>query len=157
MIEVWSDGSCSYNPGPGGFGVVSASNGKIDYSFSKQCENTTNNKEELKGLIHALKYCDIVHPKEECIIYCDSAYCVNMCNDWIWKWSKNSWCNSKNKQVENLDLVKEIYNYINKENYHCQIIKVSAHTGNIFNEVADALATGNHNKLLKLKEKHNLT
>lgn len=105
--------------------------------------NTTNNRQELKALLWCLTFADEYFPNEKCLIKSDSAYVVNMCNDWIWKWSFNGWKNSKKQTVENLDLVQEIWKFISKEFYHCSIQKCTGHAGEIGNELADALATNN--------------
>ena len=157
MIKIYTDGACSGNPGPGGYGLVILKDDNIiKWRKSAFCANTTNNREEMKAIIEAFRLADFCFPNEDVFIYSDSAYCVNMINDWIWTWANNEWKNSKKKEVENIDLVKEIYNYINKEFYHCQVVKISGHSGEIGNEIADALATNNSRKYLKLIEDNNL-
>lgn len=139
----------------GGWGVVcfSDENENIIYDLESNASiNTTNNREELKALIWALNIADDQFPKEECIIYSDSAYVVNMCNDWIWTWASNGWKNSKKQTVENLDLVQEIWKHISKEFYHCKIKKCSGHAGEVGNEIADALARGYNNRVRDLIE-----
>lgn len=150
MITLYTDGACKGNPGPGGFGVVILSSDGIEYEYQEQCENTTNNREELKAILHAFKIACTYHRFDTVIVYSDSAYCVNMINDWIWNWAKNDWKNSKKKEVENIDLVKQIYEYLNMEFFPCQVIKVSGHSKNIGNEIADALATFNNKKYEKI-------
>ena len=151
---IFTDGACSGNPGPGGYGVVAIEDGQIIAVNSQSCENTTNNREELKAIIQAFELASIF--QKEVTIYSDSAYAVNMINDWIWNWAKNDWKNSKKKEVENIDLVKIIYNYITKENYNCRVIKVKGHAGEVGNELADALATLNHKKFIDICEKNDL-
>lgn len=151
MVNIFVDGACSGNPGPGGYGLVILKDDNIiQWRHSAFCDNTTNNREEMKAIIEAFRLADLGFPNEDVFIYSDSAYCVNMINDWIWNWSKNGWKNSKKKEVENIDLVKEIYSYINKEFYHCQVVKISGHNGEVGNEIADALATNNPRKYIKL-------
>ena len=156
MITFYTDGACKGNPGPGGFGVVALAEGEncniLVYKHSEQCENTTNNREEMKAILHIFKLVDFAHIKEPVIIYSDSAYCVNMINDWIWKWARNDWKNSKKVTVENLDLVLELYKYLTIEFFPCQVIKVKGHSGNVANELADALATNNKTKYAKILE-----
>ena len=162
VVKIFfTDGSCSGNPGPGGFGVVQIvsvwretlddyiESKSIAYHYSEQCENTTNNREEMKAILHVFKIA-ANDPDNQYIIYSDSAYCVNMINDWIWNWSKNNWKNSKKKEVENLDLVLELYKYINKEFFNCQVVKVKGHNNIVENELADALATNNITKFEKI-------
>ena len=156
-FEIYTDGSCKKNPGPGGWAMVVMQGDNI-LSFDKDltAEKTTNNREELKAILAALRLCARM-PEYNFIIYSDSAYCVNICNDWIYKWAQNYWYNSSNKIVENVDLIKEIYNHLNSneewEVRNFTIEKVSGHTGNLGNEIADALATNNMYKFAKLISK----
>ena len=143
----------------GGFGVVIFDDSDeffvLDY-VSCQVENTTNNRMELEAILWALDYADAVYPDEECVIHSDSAYAVNMCNDWIFKWAQNGWKTASKKPVENLDLVQEIYNHFRQDFYHCSIDKVSGHTGDIGNELADKLAIGSIKKFYNLCEENNI-
>ena len=149
-IEIYTDGACSGNPGPGGFGLVAVDGKIVKYAYNEECEETTNNREEMKAILHAFEYACKHFRFEDVLIYSDSAYCVNMINDWIWTWAKNGWKNSKKKTVENLDLVKELHKYLTMEFFPCQVIKVKGHDGNMANELADALATNNERKYQKI-------
>lgn len=164
MVEIYTDGSSKGNPGPGGFGVISLidvqirskdnwSTAKetkvIRYSYSEYCEKTTNNREELKAILHVMRIADS-DPDNNYIIYSDSAYAVNICNDWIFNWSKNNWLNSKKKEIENKDLVQNLYLYINKNFLNFQVRKTKGHSNILENELADALATNNGKKYKKL-------
>lgn len=157
MVCFYTDGACSGNPGPGGFGVIRISDKKVLYSHSERCEHTTNNREELKAILHAFEIATKFYRFKTVLIYSDSAYCVNMINNWIWNWAKNGWKNSKKKEVENIDLVKQIYKYLNIEFFNCQVIKVSGHSGDAANELADALATGNQVKYKKILKEKDIT
>ena len=88
------------------------------------------------------------------IIYSDSSYAVNIINDWIFTWVKNNWINSKGNQVENLDLILNLYKYVTINFFNCQVKKCTAHVGEVGNELADALATNNQSKYNKLKKEH---
>ena len=150
----FTDGSCRKNPGPGGYGVVSLilenEQLKINTYISKQTEEqTTNNREEIKAILEVFRMA-AEDGENQYIIYSDSAYCVNMINDWIWNWAKNNWLNSKKVRVENYDLVLQLYSYISKDFFNCQIKKCSGHSSIIGNELADALATNNLNKFKKI-------
>lgn len=168
----YTDGACSGNPGPGGFGVVSMGQRKIveinpqgnkrkvnkvsiDYFHEEYCPQTTNNREELKAILHVFKIA-AADPSHEYLVYSDSAYAVNMINSWIYNWAKNNWLNSKKQVVENLDLVKELYSYLNIDFFNCQVKKVSGHAGNVGNELADALATDSRAKIVKLIKDNDL-
>lgn len=118
---------------------------------------TTNNREELKALLHALKWTQsFLFKDEQCIIYTDSAYCANMFNDWIHTWARNGWKNSKKQTVENLDLVQQLYEFAKMEFPNFEIEKVRGHIGIAGNELADALATHNDSKFVKVLQKYNI-
>lgn len=153
MIEMYVDGACSGNPGAGGYGVVIIKDGMVQECHSAFCEHTTNNREELKAIIYALEFISTeeIPQEEQVIIYSDSAYCVNACNSWIFSWVKNNWKNSKKEEVKNIDLFQTIYKYLTSKFLPCQIVKVSGHSGNPYNELADALATGNQRKFAQYK------
>ena len=174
MVKTfYTDGACSGNPGPGGFGVIELKEVQIrkkdnwgnwstdfyqtyiEYIYNEQCEQTTNNRMELKAILHVFKLA-AADPDNKYIIYSDSAYAVNMINSWIWTWSKNNWKNSKKQIVENIDLVKELYNYLNINFFNCQVLKCDGHSGNVGNELADALATNNGNKFDKIIKQNNI-
>jgi len=152
-VTIYTDGACSGNPGPGGFGVVVfENNDRIpNLTHYEHSENTTNNREELKAILKAFEYAEKIYPDVSTIlIYSDSAYCVNICNDWIFTWAKNNWINSKKKTIENKDLVEQLYKYISKDFFNCQVIKVKGHANSEQNELADALASNNRNKYNKI-------
>ncbi len=137
---IYTDGSAHPNPGPGGFGVVVCDdNNNIITTYSKQTNHTTNNREEIKAILWAL----LTYGKsnEEVIVYSDSNYCVQMFNDWMFKWARNAWVKSDKKVPENLDLIHVYYNALN-EGYKINLKKVKGHAGNKYNELADGLATG---------------
>ena len=154
IIRFYTDGSCRTNPGPGGYGVLMLIDGwEVTKEYSEHCDSTTNNREELKAIIKALEAAtslleEMPNTFDKIYIYSDSAYCVNMCNDWIWTWARNDWKNSKKKVVENVDLVHTLYKYLNKDFFNCQveIRKVKGHVGIWENEYVDALATGDEKK-----------
>ena len=156
MLVFYTDGACKGNPGPGGFGVISLQENEVLYNYAEYCDDTTNNREEMKAILHVFKLVDFSKVKDTVIIYSDSAYCVNMINDWIWKWANNNWKNSKKQTVENIDLVKELYKYLTIEFFPCQVIKTKGHCGIIENELADALATKDKAKYKKILDKHNI-
>ena len=167
MLRIYTAGACSGNPGPGGYGVVGLIQIYDDILFAffdnKRCENTTSNKEELKAIISAIDIVQILPFTYN--IYSDSAYCVNIIKDWMWSWAKSNWRNSKNEEVKNLDLVKNLYYlYDNKKTSICQIHKVKGHLGlnvkgnidGIGNELADAFTKGDKIKYNNLYLKYNI-
>lgn len=146
--EVYTDGSAAPNPGPGGYGLAityhDSEGRRIQLTERSRSSDTTNNREELKAIISAFEHMEeLLQPEDTFTIYSDSAYCVNMCNDWIRTWASKGWKRSKNQPIENLDLVQTIYNYLNKFSFQCQVQKVKGHANDAGNELADALATDN--------------
>ena len=159
MIKIYVDGASKGNPGPGGRGVVAYDSIKneIILSYAQYYDHVTNNQAELQALLYALKLTQTKWEDEYCIIYSDSAYCVNMCNTWIHGWSKNGWLNSKKQQVENYDLVRAIYKYVSKIEPNFEIQKIPGHSGYTGNELADALASNNEKKFNDIVEKENIS
>lgn len=140
----------------GGWGVV-CFEGEELYSFDYAVnENTTNNREEIKALIYCLSTILELYQGEDFVIYSDSAYVVNMANSWIQIWAANGWRNSKKQVVENLDLIQELYKLLNQFFKAPDIRKCEGHAGEIGNELADALATTNLKKFLRLADEYNL-
>ena len=105
-ITIYTDGACSGNPGPGGWGAVLMYKGnKKEISGGKL--NTTNNEMEITAVIQALK-----NLKYPCNVklYSDSAYVVNCFNQgWIYNWRKNGWKNASKEPVKNKELWEELY------------------------------------------------
>ena len=147
---IYTDGSAHPNPGPGGFGVIVLDNDeKLLYNYNKRCENTTNNREELKAILYSfLNYgININNPLygfsnyDIPIVYSDSNYCVQTFNEWMFNWARNGWIKSDKNIPENLDLIQTYYDWYQK-GYRIDLRKVKGHAGNKWNEIADQLATG---------------
>ena len=152
----WTDGACSGNPGPGGFGVVELTeNNCIDYCYQHLFENTTNNRMELFAILHVASLASR-DPDNEYIIYSDSMYSVKAINEWMQSWASNNWKNSKKQPVENQDLLKPIYELFKTPFFNCQVIKCKGHSGELGNELADAVASNNMNKFDKLVDKNHI-
>ena len=134
-IILYTDGACSGNPGPGGWGSVLIFNG-IEKELSGANPNTTNNVMEITAVIEGLKAL-----KRPCNvnIYSDSAYVVNCFEkDWINNWIKNNWVNSKKEPVKNKELWLELYDLtkIHKVTFN----KVKGHSNVKYNNRCDELA-----------------
>lgn len=144
MITIYTDGACSGNGkenSKGGFGVVVIKDDKIIDAYQEFSENTTNNREEIKAILWALK--NYGYPKDEFqypLVYSDSMYCVNTFNEWMYNWARNGWIKSDKKPPENLDLIEEYFNSDKK----IELKYVRGHAGNKYNEIADGLATGRY-------------
>ena len=152
-VRIFTDGACSENPGPGGWAVVFNTESKCS-TISGNENMTTNNRMELKAVIEALKKVLSKNPSDvEYELYSDSAYVVNSINNgWIDKWQQNNWKTTKNDDVKNGDLWKElafIINRIKSLGIYIKIIKIKGHAGNTFNELVDKLAK---EESLKAKE-----
>ena len=134
MINIYTDGACSGNPGKGGWGVVILDNNK-EIFLNGGDQHTTNNKMELTAAIKALEYFEI---KKDLTIYTDSKYVKDGIESWIINWKKNGWKTSTKKIVKNKELWMQLDNLINKHNVTWKWIK--GHAGLEFNEKADELA-----------------
>lgn len=140
-IEIYTDGSSLGNPGPGGWGVVIVSREKIMKEIGGYEKETTNNRMELTAVIETIKYITKNFKKEKITIFADSSYVLTGITSWIFNWEKNGWRTANKKTVLNQDLWKElielIRNYENKINWQ----KVKGHSGHVYNERADEIAT----------------
>ena len=137
QVEIYTDGACSGNPGPGGWGAI-LSYKDHERELSGYEENTTNNRMELTGPIKALETL-----KEPCkvSIFTDSAYVSNAFNQgWIDNWTKNGWRTSKKQPVENQDLWQQLLALM--QVHQVKWIKVKGHSDNEKNNRCDLLATG---------------
>ena len=135
IINIWTDGACSGNPGPGGWGaLIKYDNSTKEISGSEK--NTTNNRMEMMAVIEALKYVDT---ESKINLYTDSKYVKEGITNWITGWKKNNWKNSKKKDVKNKDLWVELDTLSQKHNISWNWVK--GHSGNIENDIADKLAT----------------
>ncbi len=135
-VTIYTDGACSGNPGPGGWGAILMYE-DIKKEISGAKKETTNNIMEITAVLEALKLL-----KFECNvkIYSDSAYVVNAFNQgWIENWKKNNWKTSGKDPVKNRELWEELYELTQKHNV--EFIKVKGHSDNEFNNRCDYLAT----------------
>ncbi len=134
-VIIYTDGACSGNPGPGGYGaILMFGENKKEISGGKK--DTTNNVMELTAVIEALKLL-----KRPCYVklYSDSAYVVNAFKqDWISGWIKNNWKNSNKEEVKNKELWQELLTLTKTHNVIFN--KVKGHSDNEFNNRCDELA-----------------
>lgn len=134
-VTIYTDGACSGNPGPGGWGaILMYKDTKREISGGKK--DTTNNVMELTAVIEALKL--LKHPCEVSL-YSDSAYVVNaFLQKWIVNWQKNNWKTSSKEPVKNKELWQELLELTNV--HSVKFIKVKGHADNEFNNRCDELA-----------------
>lgn len=141
-VTIYTDGACSGNPGPGGWGAI-LMYGSFKKEISGGEAHTTNNRMELTAAIMAL---DALKEACEVNLYTDSAYlCRAFQENWIFNWQRNGWKTSGKKDVENKDLWMQLIAHTRKHaiTWH----KVKGHSDNIYNNRCDALAREAINKL----------
>ena len=134
--EVYTDGSCKGNPGPGGIGAVVYKDGAIDHTFSQGYYRTTNNRMELLAIISVLEKFGTA---EHITVWTDSEYARKGITQWMHGWEKNGWRLSNGKeQVKNVDLWQRLHTLVGD---HVAFKWVKGHSSEEGNETADALAT----------------
>lgn len=137
MITYYTDGSCSPNPGPGGFAVIKDMKPEILGAE----DDSTNIRMEGKALVAALKDA----AGAECEIYTDSEFWINVITKWSLGWEKNGW-KKKGGEIKNLDIVMEVCPLYRASN--ATLIWVRGHVGNEGNELADQWANKAREKYL---------
>lgn len=141
-VIIYTDGACSGNPGPGGWGAI------LMYKSAKKeisggMKNTTNNIMEITAVIEALKCLKV---ESDVQVYSDSAYTVNAFKQgWIYNWMKNGWKTANKEPVKNKELWQELYDLTKK--HKVEFIKVKGHADNEFNNRCDEMA---RSEILKL-------
>ena len=133
-VEIFTDGACKGNPGPGGWGAI-LRYGTTEKEIYGASKNTTNNIMELTAVIESLK-----NLKKPCelIITTDSKYVKNGITEWIHNWKKNGWRTAAKKEVKNKELWIELNSLIQIHSITCDWVK--GHSGHPENERADLLA-----------------
>ncbi|AGF75484.1 ribonuclease HI [Bartonella vinsonii] len=134
VVEIYTDGACSGNPGVGGWGAILRWNGHERELYGGK-EHTTNNQMELMAAIHALKAL-----KEPCSVdlYTDSVYVRNGISLWLEGWKKNNWCTASKNPVKNMELWQALDDVCARHTIRWHWVK--GHAGHPENERADALA-----------------
>lgn len=141
-VKLYTDGACSGNPGPGGYGAILIYKG-IEKEISGGQNNTTNNKMEIMAVIKGLEMI-----KEPCnvTVYSDSAYVVNAIQmGWLKNWKKNNWRKSDKSVVKNIDLWEQLLSLMQIHNV--EFVKVKGHSDNEYNNRCDKLAVSEREKL----------
>jgi len=133
---VFTDGSASPNPGPGGWGAVWVEDGAVREERKGKEGHTTNNRMELRALIEAFK----MLPDDAAVtIFTDSRLCVDTITKWAPNWERKGW-KKKGGEIKNLELVQELL-ALYRAHPDCALEWIAAHSGHRWNEYADALAT----------------
>lgn len=138
-ITIFTDGACSGNPGPGGFGGVLVYNGE-QKEFSEGYKFTTNNRMELMAVIKGLELVnELTEEPYNVKIFSDSKYIVDAINlSWVYNWERNNWKRNKNAEVMNPDLWKRLLQLMkdHKTTFHW----VKGHADTELNNRCDKLA-----------------
>ena len=133
-VEIYADGACKGNPGPGGWGALLTANGKVKEMFGGE-HKTTNNRMELMAVISALETL-----KRPCSVtlYTDSQYVQKGISEWIHAWKRRGWKTADRKPVKNEDLWRRLDAAAHTHRIDWRWVK--GHAGNAGNERADELA-----------------
>ena len=134
--KIYTDGACSGNPGPGGWGAVIFDQNNKQKNISGSEKNTTNNRMELLAAIMSLKK---IKTNSEVVIFTDSIYVKYGITEWMKNWKKNGWKNSSKKPVKNKDLWVKLDKLCEANSVSWKWVK--GHSTNEFNNLADELAT----------------
>jgi len=134
VIEIYSDGACRGNPGPGGWGALLRSQGEEKELWGGEAQ-TTNNRMELMAVIRAL---EALTGPSEVRVYTDSQYVQKGISEWIHSWKRKGWKTADKKDVKNVDLWKELDALASQHRVEWRWVK--GHAGHPENERADRLA-----------------
>lgn len=140
-VTIYTDGACSGNPGPGGYGVILSYNG-VEKEISGGEKDTTNNRMELMGVITGLSAlnqpCDVT-------LYSDSKYVIESIEKgWVYRWRDNNWMRNKKDPALNVDLWKQLLELLEK--HHVRFVWIKGHAGHPQNERCDAMAVAQTEK-----------
>ncbi len=134
-VDIYTDGACKYNPGPGGYAAILVYNGR-EKEVSGGEISTTNNRMELLAAINGLKML-----KEACevTLYSDSKYLIDSVEKgWVYSWQKNGWRKADKSPALNPDLWQELLGLL--ERHTVSFVWVKGHNGHEYNERCDRLA-----------------
>jgi ribonuclease HI len=134
IIEIYADGACSGNPGPGGWGVVLKKGPNVTEVFGGEID-TTNNRMEMTAAIRAL---ESIQEKSSIHLYTDSMYLKDGITQWIQKWKQNGWKTANKQDVKNKDLWQTLDTLCQQNDITWHWVK--GHAGHPDNERADILA-----------------
>ena len=143
MIEIYTDGACRGNPGPGGWGALLRS-GKHEKELWGGEQHTTNNRMEMTAVIESLK---AMKRPSDIVLTTDSQYVRKGITEWIVGWKKKNWQTAARKPVKNADLWKEIDRLAATHNIEWKWVK--GHSGHAENERVDELANKGIDELPK--------
>lgn len=133
-VTIYTDGACSRNPGPGGWGAILMFGDEQKIIYGSDVE-TTNNRMELKAAIEALSS---LEERMSVTIYTDSKYMKDGIEVWVQNWKSNGWKTARNKPVKNVDLWQELYEASEKHDIVWRWVK--GHSNDSMNNAVDKLA-----------------
>ena len=133
-VDIYTDGACRGNPGPGGWGVLLIANGHRKTLHGGE-HDTTNNRMELQAAIEAL---NALNGERNVTLYTDSKYVMDGINDWMPRWKQRGWKTAAKQPVKNQDLWQQLDAAVARHDITWKWVR--GHTGNPGNEEADALA-----------------
>jgi ribonuclease HI len=134
-VEVYTDGACSGNPGPGGWGAVLRYGDHVKELYGGQNEATTNNRMELTAAIEALEH---LSRPSVVRLHTDSTYVRSGIMSWLAGWERNGWRTADKKPVKNADLWRRLATAVAR--HEVEWLWVKGHAGDPGNELADSLA-----------------
>lgn len=135
-VEIYTDGACSGNPGPGGWGAVLVYS-TVEKEISGHAADTTNNRMEMTAVIEALK---LLKTSCKVDIYTDSSYVQKGMSEWLEGWKAKGWKTADKKPVKNADLWQVLEEQALRHDVRWHWVR--GHDGHEYNERADKLATG---------------
>ena len=134
IVEIYTDGACRGNPGPGGWGVLLIAGQRRKTMYGGECD-TTNNRMELTAAIEAL---NALKGSRKVLLHTDSTYVMNGINEWLPRWKERGWKTAAKKPVKNQDLWQVLDEAISLHQVEWNWVR--GHSGVPGNEEADALA-----------------
>jgi ribonuclease HI len=145
LIEIFTDGGCSGNPGPGGWAFIAIKNG-TEHRGAGAEKDTTNNRMELTAVIRALEWIHASDDAADIQVSTDSQYVERGISQWIFAWERNGWKTADKKPVKNKDLWQKLRE-LSQKIKPCWIW-VKGHAGNPYNEACDGMVQKEIKKLL---------
>ena len=137
--SIYTDGACTGNPGPGGWGVVVYFDDGSVHELGDASKKTTNNRMEMQAAIAGLEFLESSGQNTPITLYTDSEYLINCVTKWVKGWKRKGWKKSDGKPVLNQDLL-QILDNLNNQQIKWQHVR--GHAGNIGNERCDTIARG---------------
>jgi len=146
-VEIYTDGACRGNPGPGGWGALLRYNGHEKTLHGSE-QHTTNNRMELMAALMALK---ALKKSCEVSLTTDSQYLRKGITEWIYNWQKNNWKTADKKPVKNVDIWQQLAEEVLKHQIQWHWIK--GHSDHLENDLVDALANQAIDEMLSISSK----